>query len=345
NPTTCNGTEGTITISGLAPSTEYTLSYSDDATPVGPLTITSDANGQYILTGLNPGSYTNFTLVVNGCTINISNGVTLVNPVFTTTFDPIPAFCKGATAPSLPATSKEGFTGTWNPTTIDNQNSGTYTFTPTAGQCATTATLNVTVTPVVTPTFNFASQLNICNGATVPTLPTTSVNLLNGTWSPDVVSNTQSGTYVFTPQGACNNTFTLNVTVTTLTLQTGKTDNTVCNGTGGGGGGCVSKGTGVVINEVRHYPVGGASTQGITGTRREYIELYNPTCEPIDISCYILGSSCQNPNTPSADSDFGIMLPSGLILQPKAHYVIGTSALSSDPNTVDFKTDLNPTRV
>ena len=413
NPTTCNGTEGSITINGLAPSTEYTLSYSDDTTPVGPLTITSDANGQYVINGLNPGSYTNFTLVVNGCTINISNGVTLVNPVFTTTFDPIPAFCNGATAPVLPATSKEGFTGTWNPTTIDNQNSRTYTFTPTDGQCATVATLDVTVTntitptfdpiapicqgatapalparskegisgtwnptaidnqangtytftpdagscittavinvtvnPVVTPTFDFAAQLNICSGGTVPALPTRSVNLVDGTWNPTTVSTTQNGTYVFTPtQGACTNTFTLNVNVTTLNLQTSKTDNTVCNGSGGGGGGCVSRGTGVVINEVRHYPVGGAATQGITGTRREYIELYNPTCEPIDISCYILGSSCQNPNTPSADSDFGIMLPTGVILQPKAHYVIGTSALSSDPNTVDFKTDLNPSRV
>ena len=44
--------------------------------------------------------------------------------------------------------------GTWSPATISNTTSGTYTFTPTPGLCATTTTLDVTVTPNVTPTFN-----------------------------------------------------------------------------------------------------------------------------------------------------------------------------------------------
>ena len=54
--------------------------------------------------------------------------------------------------PALPTTSTEGITGTWAPA-INNTATTTYTFTPAAGQCATTATLTITVNPNVTPTF------------------------------------------------------------------------------------------------------------------------------------------------------------------------------------------------
>ena len=54
--------------------------------------------------------------------------------------------------PALPTTSTKGITGTWAPA-INNTATTTYTFTPTAGQCATTATLTITVNPNVTPTF------------------------------------------------------------------------------------------------------------------------------------------------------------------------------------------------
>ncbi|MPT34643.1 MAG: gliding motility-associated C-terminal domain-containing protein, partial [Flavobacterium sp.] len=45
----------------------------------------------------------------------------------------------------LPTTSNDGYTGTWLPATVSNTATGTYTFTPDAGQCAKTTTLTVTV--------------------------------------------------------------------------------------------------------------------------------------------------------------------------------------------------------
>jgi hypothetical protein len=70
--------------------------------------------------------------------------------------------------PTLPATSDNGITGTWNPSVVDNQNTGTYTFTPTAGQCAPPFSFTVTVTPNITPTFSFGTTLTICAGGLYP---------------------------------------------------------------------------------------------------------------------------------------------------------------------------------
>ena len=215
NPTSCSGTQGSITISGLMAGATYAVSYSDDGVDVGPANFVANGSGQIILTGLNAGVYSNFSLVINGCTTDLNTGVILSNPVFTPTFNNIPPFCAGATAPILAGTSNNGITGTWSPAVINNQASGSYTFTPAAGQCAIPVTKNVTVTPNITPSFSFGTSLTICAGGTVPSLPNTSTNSINGTWSPATVDNQNSGTYTFTPtsgQCATPTTFTLTVT-------------------------------------------------------------------------------------------------------------------------------------
>src|SRR5205814_4664327 len=87
----------------------------------------------------------------------------------------------------------------------------TYTFTPTAGQCATTATLTIIVNSNVTPTFNLVAA--ICSGTTLSPLPTTSTNGITGSWSP-ALNNTATTTYTFTPTaGQCATTTTLTMTV------------------------------------------------------------------------------------------------------------------------------------
>lgn len=63
------------------------------------------------------------------------------------TFNPIAPFCSGSTAPILPAVSTNGITGTWSPSVIDNTVSASYTFTPTAGQDASTVTIDIIVNP------------------------------------------------------------------------------------------------------------------------------------------------------------------------------------------------------
>ena len=73
----------------------------------------------------------------------------------TPTFTQIGPLCQNATAPALPTTSNNGITGTWSPATINTATVGTttYTFTPAAGQCGTTATMSIVITTQITPTF------------------------------------------------------------------------------------------------------------------------------------------------------------------------------------------------
>ena len=214
NPTSCNGSEGYITISGLTPGATYSISYSDDGNPVGPTSMTANSSGSVIINGLNAGIYSDFTLDINGCSTALNTGLILSNPVIIPKFNKIPAFCAGTTAPTLSTTSLNGITGSWNPATIDNTTSRSYTFTPDPNQCGIPVTINVTVTPRTTPTFSFGTSLSICAGQSVPVLPNTSSNSITGTWSPSVVSNTASGTYTFTPGGSqCANPTTLTVIV------------------------------------------------------------------------------------------------------------------------------------
>src|SRR5690606_40605091 len=106
-----------------------------------------------------------------------SNMNVSVNPVTAPTFSfgTSLTICAGETVPSLPNTSANGKIGTWSPSTVSNQNSGTYTFTPVARQCATSTTFTVTVTPNITPTFNFGTTLTVCaDDDMIPNLPNTS---------------------------------------------------------------------------------------------------------------------------------------------------------------------------
>ena len=68
----------------------------------------------------------------------------IVNPILTPTFTAVADICAGEPLTALPTTSNNGVTGTWSPA-LDNTTTTTYTFTPDAGQCATTATLDITV--------------------------------------------------------------------------------------------------------------------------------------------------------------------------------------------------------
>src|SRR5262249_16366974 len=123
----------------------------------------------------NSGVYT-FTPNGGQCATQTTLTVT-VNPNVTPTFTFGTSFstCSGGSVPTLPTASQNGITGSWSPAAIDNQNSGTYLFTPGPGQCAPTVTLTVTVEPNVVPTFSFGIILPICDGASVPLLLGTSI--------------------------------------------------------------------------------------------------------------------------------------------------------------------------
>ncbi|MCH1471984.1 MAG: hypothetical protein L7T85_05390, partial [Flavobacteriaceae bacterium] len=115
-------------------------------------------------------------------TVNVGSGIV-------PSFDPIADICSGD-ALSLPGTSTNSISGTWSPA-VNNTATTNYTFTPNAGQCATTQGLTVNVNAQTTP--SFSPIADICSGDAL-SLPGTSTNSISGTWSP-AVNNTATTNY------------------------------------------------------------------------------------------------------------------------------------------------------
>ncbi|MGK4568319.1 beta strand repeat-containing protein [Flavobacterium sp. 3HN19-14] len=93
--------------------------------------------------------------------------------------------------------------------------------------CTVDETLQLTITPLVTPTFTPIAP--VCSGGSL-TLPTTSDNGYTGSWSP-TADNTATTTYTFTPtSGQCATTTTLTVTVNPSPTLSTVTTTAVCQG-------------------------------------------------------------------------------------------------------------------
>jgi gliding motility-associated-like protein len=95
----------------------------------------------------------------------------------------------------------------------------------------------------------------------------------------------------------------------------------------------------VVINEIMINPAGGNTDACIqsmatttSGCGSEYIELYNnDACDPIDISCYFIGSSGFG-----AANTGAFCFPQGTVIPPLGHLVVGGPNSSLDPGSVDI---------
>jgi len=108
-----------------------------------------------------PGTYTlTVTNSALGCTDNSSvtvNGSALITP----SFNAVAPICSSSMSNPLPSKSNEGITGTWSPA-FNNTATTTYTFTPAAGQCASSSTtLSV---PVLLVTKKTPINIIICKG-------------------------------------------------------------------------------------------------------------------------------------------------------------------------------------
>lgn len=201
---------------------------SGDALAALPTTSNNGINGTWspALDNTTTTTYT-FTPSAGQCantttmTINVNSNTT---PLFTQ----VPDFCFGATLSPLPTTSNNGITGSWSPA-LDNTITGTYTFTPDVGQCATTTTMTINVIAPATPTFTQVADF--CIGTITSPLLTTSLEGVTGTWSP-AFDNTITSTYTFTPAaGQCYTTTTMTLTVLPLNTPTFNPVADVCSGT------------------------------------------------------------------------------------------------------------------
>jgi len=241
NPTQC-ATSATMDILITTPITPTFVPIANIcqglAAPTLPLTSQEGVNGTWSpatidTSVIGTATYT-FTPNSGQCAVNGSLSVTIDAPSIVPTFSAIPNICQDLTAPALPTTSSEGITGSWSPSTIDTSVVGTatYTFTPDPNQCAVNGALSVTIdAPSIVPTFSAIP--NICQNDTPPTLPSTSTNSINGSWSPATIDTSVAGTvtYTFTPNSAqCAVSTTLNVTITPLVQATFVQIPAICQG-------------------------------------------------------------------------------------------------------------------
>jgi gliding motility-associated-like protein len=191
-----------------------------------PLISTNGFAGTWSPATMDNTQTTTYTFTPNAgvCSNTTTMTITVIQRV-TPVFDPISVQCLNDTnVPVLPLTSQNGISGTWFPATVDLTTLGTktYNFTANANECVTNVPVSLTISVVAITTPNFPTIAPFCYGkVNVPTLDNISPNGVEGTWNPPVISNTQSGTYVFTPNtviNQCATPQTLNVTVIPKTV-------------------------------------------------------------------------------------------------------------------------------
>jgi hypothetical protein len=120
---------------------------------------------------------TTYTFVPNlgECATNQTLTIT-VNPIVTPIFGPVAAICEGGILNPLPTSSTNGISGSWSPA-LNNLATTTYTFTPDAGECASSQTLTIDVNPPnAAPTGN-ANQV-LAPNATIADLTVSPINAI-----------------------------------------------------------------------------------------------------------------------------------------------------------------------
>jgi len=117
-------------------------------------------------------------------------------------------YCVGTTF-TLPTLSTNGIFGTWSPA-INNLNTTNYTFTPNLGQCATSASMNVTIIP---------DQSNSINLTVCP-------SQIPYTWNALTFFGAGSQTANLTNINGCDSSVTLNLSVSNIITSTNSV--TIC---------------------------------------------------------------------------------------------------------------------
>jgi gliding motility-associated-like protein len=236
---TSTSTPQAVTLSGPAGGT-YT------AVPAG-LSLNS-STGVITPSTSTAGTYT-VTYTVAGACAPATTTVT-INSVVTPTFTISTSLCSGSTAPLLPAISNNGITGSWSPATVSNTATGTYSFTPSVGQCAANASVTVTVSAGTPPTFTSSSTNVTCAGPNTGSItinpitagttfnwvsgpvvsPVPAANKPAGATDERALINLPAGTYCVNISGPASGTTTQ--TLFTETFESGLSNWTIDNSNG-----------------------------------------------------------------------------------------------------------------
>ena len=179
NPSTCAGSDGSITLEGLAPGVSYSISYLLNGTGAS-LTKVADAAGDITITGLREGYYSSIYVSSFTCLSNIAGPVTLNDP------QPPPApvvwsnspVCAGKTLSIHATDSATNLTWDWQGPNgyssleqdpvipdVSAADSGLFTLTIKRLNCATTVAEIISVHPSVVLTNVTQSQVMPLGGS------------------------------------------------------------------------------------------------------------------------------------------------------------------------------------
>jgi gliding motility-associated-like protein len=134
-----------------------------------------------------------FTPFAGQCAVPTTMVIEIVNEI-TPVFAAIGPFCQNSIVSALPLVSENGISGSWSPSVINTSVIGfaSYTFTPDPGQCAVATTISIEITDQIKPVF--AAIGPYCQYSVASALPLVSQNGINGTWLPDTILTTNTGT-------------------------------------------------------------------------------------------------------------------------------------------------------
>ena len=218
----CEGEE--FTLSGVVGGIIGTVIYDWQAEPASGNAFITDPSSLTTTVNIPTGTGQDFifTLFVTDdeCEASDTVSATLL-PLTTPTFSFNTELCADDDPLTFPTTSTNGITGVWNPSSIEPAITPGITriyFSPIAGQagCVDTTSLLIIVSPVETPQFNI--PLVYCASDPVIFFPTTSLNGINGNWTPNSVDPSQNintsvtSTFVASDPG-CFEDYTLTISI------------------------------------------------------------------------------------------------------------------------------------
>ncbi|TXI68199.1 MAG: T9SS type B sorting domain-containing protein, partial [Flavobacterium sp.] len=185
-----------------------------------PTGVTATTSGNTVtISGTPTGPFSYNVNTIGGCgTVPpLVGSITFSSSGITPTFNTITPICEGTSNSPLPTTSINGITGTWSPN-FNNTTTQTYTFTPNPGQCASSTSLTVQITPK--PILTYTVTNSICDGNPLDFV--LSSNMLGTTYTWSATLSNITGTYVTSGnESNINQIATLNnsETVGTITIK------------------------------------------------------------------------------------------------------------------------------